>query len=66
MTITKRIVLSEEEQELFEQIQDILTLVYNEEETKEKEKMISKLQSDLNKFCYEYGSNYYREYHLSA
>lgn len=63
MTITKRITLSEEEQELFEQIQDILTLVYNEEEVGEKENKISKLQSDLNEFCYEYGSNYYREYH---
>ena len=66
MTITKRIILSEEEQELFEQLQDILTLVYNEEDVEEKEKKISKLQSDLKEFCYEYGSNYYREYHLSA
>ena len=60
MTITKRIILSEEEQELFEKIQDILTTVANEVETGTEEKFIDKLKSDLEEFCYDYGSDEYR------
>ena len=60
MTITKRIILSEEEQELFEKIQDILTTVANEVETDKEEKFIDKLKSDLEEFCYDYGSDEYR------
>lgn len=57
MTITKRIILSEEEQELFEKVQEILTAVYNEVETKTEETTINKLKSDLYDFCYDYGSD---------
>ena len=60
MTITKRITLSEEEQELFEKVQDILTTVVNEVETGTEEKFIDKLKSDLEEFCYDYGSDEYR------
>lgn len=60
MTIAKRIILSDEEQELFEKVQDILTTVYNEVETDKEEKTISKLKSDLDEFCYDYGSDEYR------
>lgn len=60
MTITKRIILSEEEQKLFEQVQDILTTVVNEVETNTEEKFIDKLKSDLDEFCYDYGSDEYR------
>lgn len=60
MTITKRIILSEEEQELFEKVQDILTTVVNEVETGTEEKFINKLKSDLDEFCYDYGSDEYR------
>ena len=60
MTITKRIILSEEEQELFEKVQDILTSVSNEVETGTEEKFIDKLKSDLDEFCYDYGSDEYR------
>ena len=62
MTITKRIILSDEEQELFEKVYNILTSVCNEVEGKEKI-AIEELKLNLNEFCYEYGSNYYREYH---
>lgn len=62
MTITKRIILSEEEQKLFEQVQDILTSVCNEVETNTEEKTIDKLKSDLDEFCYNYGSDEYREF----
>ena len=60
MTITKRIILSEEEQELFEKVQDILTSVANEVETNVEEKTIEKLKSGLEEFCYDYGSDEYR------
>ena len=60
MTITKRIILSEEEQELFEKVQDILTTVANEVETNTEEKFIDKLKSDLEEFCYDYGSDEYQ------
>lgn len=60
MTITKRIILSDEEQELFEKVQDILTTVVNEVETGTEEKFIDKLKSDLEEFCYDYGSDEYR------
>ena len=60
MTITKRIVLDEEEQELFEKIQDVLTSVANEVETNVEEKTIDKLKSALDEFCYDYGSDEYR------
>ena len=60
MIITKRIILSEEEQKLFEQVQDILTSVANEVETNTEEKAIDKLKSDLDAFCYDYGSDEYR------
>lgn len=60
MTITKRIILSETELELFEKIQDILTSVSNEVETKKEEVTIDKLKSDLYDFCYDYGSDEYR------
>lgn len=60
MTITKRIILSEEEQAWFEKVQDILTSVSNEVETDEEEKTIDKLKSDLDEFCYDYGSDEYR------
>ena len=60
MTITKRITLSEEEQELFEKVQDILTSVANEVETNVEEKTIEKLKSGLEEFCYDYGSDEYR------
>lgn len=59
MTITKRIVLDEEEQELFEKIQDILTSVCNEVETRTEENRIEKLKSDLDEFRYDYGSDEY-------
>lgn len=59
MIITKRIILSDEEQELFEQVKDILTSVSNEVERKEQIK-IEKLNSDLEQFCYDYGSDEYR------
>lgn len=62
MIITKRIILSEEEQAWFEKVQDILTSVANEVETDEEEKTIDKLKSDLEEFCYEYGSDEYREF----
>ena len=60
MTITKRIILGEEEQELFEKVQDILTSVCNEVETNVEEKTIEKLKSGLEEFCYDYGSDEYR------
>ena len=60
MTITKRIILSEEEQELFDKVQDILTSVCNEVETNTEEKFIDKLKSDLEEFCYDYGSDEYQ------
>lgn len=59
MIITKRIILSEEEQDLLEQVKDILTTVSNELERKEQVK-IEKLNSDLEEFCYNYGSDEYR------
>ena len=60
MIITKRIILSEEEQELFLKVQDILTSVHDEVETNTEENIISKLKSDLYDFCYDYGSDEYR------
>ena len=59
MTITKRIVLDEEEQELFEKVQDILTSVCNEVESRTEENRIDKLKSALDEFCYDYGSDEY-------
>lgn len=60
MIITRRIILSEEEQAWFEKVQDILTSVANEVETDTEEKTINKLKSDLDDFCYNYGSDEYR------
>lgn len=60
MTITKRITLSEEEQELFEKIQDLLNAVADEVESAEEEKRIDKLKANIDDFCYEYGSDEYR------
>ncbi len=60
MTITKRIVLSEEEQELFEKVQEILSAVCNEVETRKEEDTIDKLKSDLRDFCYDYGDDEYQ------
>ena len=63
MTITKRIILNEKEQELFEKIQGILTSVCNKVETAKEELIIYKLKSDLDDFCYNYGSDDYRADH---
>ena len=60
MIITRRIILSDEEQELFLKVQDILTSVHDEVETNTEENIIYKLKSDLNDFCYNYGSDEYR------
>lgn len=60
MIITKRIILSDEEQELFEKIRDILTSVWEEVETNKEAQTIGKLASDLDDFCYDYGSDEYR------
>lgn len=61
MITTKRIILSEEEQAWFDKVQDILTSVFYEVETNVEEKTIDKLKSDLDEFCYNYGSDEYRE-----
>lgn len=60
MTITKRIILSNEEQVWFEKVQEILTSVCEEVETSEEEKTIQKLKASLEDFCYDYGSDEYR------
>lgn len=60
MIITKRIILSETELELFDKVQEILTSVRNEVETIKEKTTIECLESDLNDFCYDYGSDEYR------
>lgn len=60
MIITKRIILSEEEQELFGKVQDLLNAIADEVETVEEERKIDKLKASIEDFCYNYGSDEYR------
>lgn len=60
MIITKRIILSNEEQAWFEKVQDILNAVADEVESAEEERKIDKLKVSIDDFCYDYGSDEYR------
>ena len=60
MTIEKRIILDDEEQDLFQQVYDILTNFYNELDDNRKRKEIDNIQNLINQFTYDYGSDEYR------
>lgn len=60
MTIEKRIVLDDEEQDLFQQVYDILTEIYNELDDTRKKKEVDNIQNLINQFTYDYGSDEYR------
>ena len=63
MTIQRRIVLNDEEQNLITQVDDLITQVYNELDSSDKEglKKIMALTNALADFAYDYGSDDYRD-----
>lgn len=60
MTIEKRIILDDKEQDLFQQVYDILTEIYNELDDTRKKKEVDNIQNLINQFTYDYGSDEYR------
>lgn len=63
MTIQRRIVLDDEEQNLITQVDDLITQVYNELDSSDNEglKKLMTLTNALADFAYDYGSDDYRD-----